>query len=59
MAVSLIDPYQVEDAARTLTRADQIKRDPKMMAAVKKHTANLNRVVAAPVSRAQPKTKKR
>ena len=45
-----IDQYQIEDAARTLVRADQIKRDPKMMQHVKKHVASLAGVVAAPAA---------
>ncbi len=32
--------YRAEDAVRTLTRAEEIKRDPKLMADVKAHAAH-------------------
>ncbi len=47
--------YEVEDAVRTLSRADQIKRDPKMMADVKRHAATLVKIVATPKSRPRGK----
>ena len=38
--------YQVEDAMRTLTRAEQIRKDAKLMADVRVHAKDLAKVVA-------------
>ena len=37
--------YEVEDAMRTLTRAEQIRRDPKLMADVRTLATDLKKVV--------------
>lgn len=36
--------YQAEDAIRTLTRADEIKKDAKLMSHVKNHVETMKKV---------------
>ncbi len=40
-----IDDYQVEDAARTIARAETHKADPALMKRVKQHVAKLSAAV--------------
>lgn len=41
------DRYEVEDAARTIARAEEHKRNPKLMREVKKHVTRLSSAVGA------------
>jgi len=46
-SVPKIDDYQVEDAARTIARAETHKADPALMKRVKQHVAKLSAAVGA------------
>lgn len=48
--------WEVDDALRTLQRAEQIKNDRQLMPMVKKAAADLNKVVNKPTSK--PRSKK-
>lgn len=40
-----MDRWEVEDAARTIARAEEHKRDPKLMAKVREHISSLHKAV--------------
>lgn len=43
-----LEKYEIEEAARTIARAEEHKRNPQMMKAVRKHIATLHRAVERP-----------
>lgn len=40
-----MDRWEVEDAARTIARAEEHKRDPKLMAKVREHVTSLHKAI--------------
>ena len=44
---SYSDPYQAEDDHRTLSRAAEVRNDPKRMAGVAKHHAKVKKSLAS------------
>lgn len=51
--------WECEDAIRTLTRAEEIKKDPRLMSHVRKHAAEQQKTLAKVVGKAPaPKGKR-
>ncbi len=45
VSVRPLDRFEVEDAARTIARAEEHKRNPKLMKAVRDHVVRLHAAV--------------
>jgi hypothetical protein len=45
VSVRPMDRFEVEDAARTIARAEEHKRNPKLMKAVRAHVQGLHKAV--------------